>query len=421
MTAVLEPDAAQRGVLQAMLHGSVAFADPQGLDAHIRSAANEFAVVIGPSVPSDAAADLAQWARVHRPDLGVILLRHEVDSNALALALRSGMREVVAARDLAGITTAVQRARSVANAIGQTLMDEVQAAAESARAEVVAEAAHAAAVAQAEAEAPRGRVVTVFSTKGGVGKSLVATNVGVALANSGRSVCVVDLDVNSGDVAIMLQLTPTRTINDVVAFNGVIDAEGITSILTRHSENLSVVAAPVRLDTPNQASIDDIGKLLDVLRRMVDFVVIDTSGIFDDHALCALDRSDLIVLVGTLDIPSLKALKLATSTLEVLNFPKSTWRFVLNRADGKVGLAVDEFEKTLGLKADSSLVSSREVLAAVNRGEALVSAYPNHPNSKALVAFASSVAEAIGAPAVAEEGAHSTRRATGSRLRLRRA
>ena len=101
MTAVLEPDASQRGVLQAMLHGSVAFADPAGLDSHIRTATNEFAVVIGPSVPSDSAADLAQWARVHRPDLGVILLRHEVDSNALALALRSGMREVVAARDLA--------------------------------------------------------------------------------------------------------------------------------------------------------------------------------------------------------------------------------------------------------------------------------------------------------------------------------
>ena len=101
---------------------------------------------------------------------------------------------------------------------------------------------------------------------------------------------------------------------------------------------------------------------------MVDFVVVDTSGTFDDLALCALDRSDGIVLVGTLDIPSLKALKLATSTLEVLNFPKSTWRFVLNRADGKVGLTVDEYEKTLGLKADSSLVSSREVLAAVNRG-----------------------------------------------------
>jgi pilus assembly protein CpaE len=219
----------------------------------------------------------------------------------------------------------------------------------------------------------------------------------------------------------LLQLTPNRTINDLATFSGVIDAEGIESILTRHSDNLSVVAAPVRLDSPDQASVEDIGKLLDALRRMVDFVVVDTSGVFDDHALCALDRSDLIVLVGTLDIPSLKALKLATSTLEVLNFPKSTWRFVLNRADSKVGLTVDEFEKTLGLKADSSLVSSREVLAAVNRGEALVNAYPNHPNSKALVAFSDSVASAVAGPGDTDEGTPSGRKSSGSRLRLRRA
>lgn len=421
MTAVLEPDPAQRSVLQAMLHGSAAFADLESLDKHIRSTTNEFAVVIGPSVPAEAAAELAQWARVHRPDLGVILLRYDVDSASLALALRSGMREVVAARDLAGITTAVQRARSVANAIGQTLENEAQAAVSSARAQVAAEAAAAAAAAQARAEAPRGKIITVFSTKGGVGKSLVATNVGVSLASIGHSICLVDLDVSSGDVAIMLQLTPHRTINDLVSFNGVIEAEGISSILTRHSDNLSIVAAPVRLDSPDQATPEDIGKLLDALRGMVDFVVVDTSGTFDDFALCALDRSDSIVLVGTLDIPSLKALKLATSTLEVLNFAKNTWRFVLNRADSKVGLTSDEFEKTLGLKADCSLVSSREVLAAVNRGEALVSAYPNHPNSKALVAFSRAVADSIADPEGTGDGAQPTRKPGGSRLRLRRA
>ena len=86
MTAVLEPDAAQRSVLQAMLHGSAAFADLEALDAHIHATANEFAVVIGPSVSSDAAAELAQWARVHRPNLGVILLRHDVDSEGAAKA-----------------------------------------------------------------------------------------------------------------------------------------------------------------------------------------------------------------------------------------------------------------------------------------------------------------------------------------------
>lgn len=414
MTAVIEPDAGQRSILQAMLHGSRAFATMAELDAHVRADPNERAVVIGPSISEVDAADLAQWARVHRPDLGVILLRHEVDSGALALALRSGMREVVAAKDLAGITTAVQRARSVANAIGQTLLDEAQAAAEAAKARLEAEAA----AARAEAEAPKGKIYTVFSTKGGVGKTTVATNLAVAMADAGTRVCLVDLDVHSGDVAIMLQLNPSRTLSDLVAFNGMIDDGAVEAILTPYSDNLSVVAAPIRLDTPDQATADDIGKLLDQLKRHFDVTVVDTSGIFDDQALAALDRSEAIILVGTLDIPALKGLKLATSTLDLLNFGRDTWRFVLNRADGKVGLTADEFESTLGLKADATLTSSREVLASVNRGEPFVRAHSAHPNSKELVSFARALTPVAGAAADARTAGG--RKAGGTRLRLRR-
>lgn len=411
MTAIIEPDAGQLRILQAMLHGSSAFRDMADLSGHLQMHSDEFAIVIGPSISAEDAAAFAQRARIARPDLGVILLRHTVDSEALAVALRSGMREVVDAKDLAGITTAVQRARSVANAIGETMSNEAMAAAEAAKARLEAEAA----AARAASEAPRGRILTVFSTKGGVGKSLVATNLAVSLADAGTNVCLVDLDVNSGDVAIMLQLNPTRTLSDLVAFNGVIDEGAVEAILTKYSDRLSVVAAPLRLDTPDQATADDIGKLLDGLKRTFDVVVVDTSGVFDDQALAALDRSDKIVLVGTLDIPALKGLKLATSTLDLLNYPRDSWKFVLNRADAKVGLTPDEYESTLGMKADATLISSREVLAAVNRGEPLVRAHPNHPNTKALQTLARSLA----LPAD-QARTSSSRKASGSRLRLRK-
>ncbi len=392
--------------MNAMLHGSTATTSMAELKAHLEASPHEFAVVLGPSVAVDDAMDFAQNARITRPDLGVILLRHGVDSETLTVALRSGMREVVEARDLAGLTTAVHRARSVAKEISQTLEDEAKAAADAA----MAQAAAAQAAAQAAADAPQGKVITVFSTKGGVGKSLVATNLGVALSDAGHRVCLVDLDVNSGDVAIMLQLNPTRTINDLVAFNGQIDEDSLATILTTASDRLSLMAAPVRLDSPDHAAATDVGLMIETLKGMFDFIVVDTSGVFDDHALTALDRTDAIVLVGTLDIPALKALKLATGTLDLLNFGRDKWKFVLNRADGKVGLTVGEFESTLGLKADATLVSSREVLAAVNRGEALVKAYPNHPNSKAIVDFAKTFATADtdvgqeGLPTSPEEG-----------------
>ncbi|WP_457185373.1 AAA family ATPase [Nocardioides sp. P5_E3] len=392
----------------------------EALSEHISATPHEFAVVIGPSVPVDDAAVFAQWARVHKPDLGVILLRETVDAHALSTALRSGMREVVESRDLAGLTTAVSRARAVSTAISQTMEDENQAAAQAAASAALSEAHARAEAAREEAERPTGQLITVFSTKGGVGKSLMAANIAVSLADQENSVCIVDLDVNNGDIAIMLQLTPMRTLNDLAAFHGEIDVDAVETLVTPYSKTLAVVAAPVHLDAPDQATNDDIGKLLDLLVRLYDYVVVDTSGVFDDHALTALDRTDTLVLVGTLDIPALKGLKLATQTLDLLNFPREKWRFVLNRADAKVGLSANEYESTLGLKADCTLVSSREVLTAVNRGEPLVRAYASHPNSKAIKGFASSIAGAARA-AQAEPDADDKSRSSASRFRLRKA
>ncbi|MGN0063995.1 MAG: CpaE family protein [Nocardioides sp.] len=419
MTVILEPNQVHLALAQATLHGSVAVSSLEELGDHLRDTPHEFAVVIGPSVDLAEATSFAQWVRVQRPELGVIMMRHEVDSSVLSGALRSGMREVVEARDLAGLTTAVQRARSVATAIAQTMEDELQAATTAAVAGVEAASAAAfAAAAQASVapETPKGTTLTVFSTKGGVGKTVVATNLAVALADLGKKVCLVDLDVNNGDVAIMLQLSPTRNVNDLVAFNGQIDDHAVTSLVTAFSSNLSVLAAPVHIDTPDQATSEDIGKFLDTAATLYDYVVVDTSGVFDDHSLAALDRSDRILLVGTLDIPALKGLKLAVSTLDLLNFPRDTWDLVLNRADGKVGLSIEEYQNTLDLKADIRLESSRDVLTAVNRGEALVRAFPNHPNSKALLSYAGTLAGATVAHDVPEQAPAGR----GSRLRLRR-
>lgn len=420
MTAIVEPDRARLSILQAMLHGSVAQESMAELSEHISQHPHEFAVVIGPSVPVDDAAVFAQWARVHKPDLGVILLRETVDAHALSTALRSGMREVVQSRDLAGLTTAVSRARTVSTAIAQTLEDETQAAAQAAADAALSEARARAEAAREEAERPTGQTITVFSTKGGVGKSLMAANIAVSLADQDHSVCVVDLDVNNGDIAIMLQLTPMRTLNDLAVFRGEIDVDAVETLVTPYSKTLGVVAAPVHLDSPDHASNEDIGTLLDLLAKMYEFVVVDTSGVFDDHALTALDRTDTLVLVGTLDIPALKGLKLATQTLDLLSFPREKWRFVLNRADAKVGLSAEEYESTLGVKADCKLESSREVLTAVNRGEPLVRAYSSHPNSKAIKAFANSIA-GMSRAAQIEPAADLKAHSSASRFRLRKA
>ena len=373
MTALLEQDPVLAEVLATTLGEPVTvLRSMEALEAHLRADPAEYAAVLGPSTSHEAAAAFAGRSRIARPALGVILVRAAVDHKVLADALRSGMSEVVETGDATGLREAARRAAEVGSAMseGQT---------------------------RSEDPGRRGSLVTVFSTKGGVGKSLVATNVAVALADDGKRVCIVDLDVHCGDVAIMLQLTPMHSLADLARLSGSIDVSGVESLLTEHSERLHVLAAPVQLGSPVPA--EPIGSLLAILKELFDVVVVDTSGVFDDYVLPALDHSDAVVLVGTLDIPSLKSLKLAVGTLDLLNLPRSKWRLVLNRADAKVGLSSGEFEETLGLKADISLPSSRDVLGAVNRGEAIVRANRGHQVSKALTTLAASLVETATVPA----------------------
>lgn len=377
MTILVEQDPTLVDLLRAAVSEGVSvLAGVDQVEDHLRRHRGEHVVVLGPSVSDADAAAFAEQNRVLRPSLGVILVRPAVDSTVLADALRSGMSQVVETRDGIGLQDAVRRAQELALAMDEGRRQHVEPSA-------------------------KGSLVTVFSTKGGVGKSLVATNVGAALADQGHRVCVVDLDVHGGDVAIMLQLTPQHTLADLARMHGALDAAGVESLLTQHSERLFVLAAPVQLGSSVPA--ESIGSVLAILKGLFDVVVVDTSGAFDDYGLHAFDHSELLVLVGTLDIPALKSLKLAVGTLDLLNFPRDRWRLLLNRADAKVGLSIQEFEDTLGLKVTASVPSNRDVLAAVNRGEPIVLAKSSHEVSKVLSSFATGLARDVSAnPEVAE-------------------
>ncbi len=260
-----------------------------------------------------------------------------------------------------------------------------------------------------------GGLVTVFSAKGGVGKTLMATNLGVALADLGHRVCIVDLDIDGGDVAVMLSLAPQHTLADLRRFSGDLDPSAVESLLTRHSDRVMVLAAPVHLGEKVDAT--SMGRVLEILKGMFDVVVVDTSGEFDDHALQAFDNSDLLVLVGTVDIPSLKNLKLAVGTLDLLNYPRDLWRLAFNRADPRIGLSVEAIEKTLGVRSAVIIPSSRKVLVAVNRGEPIVRANARHPVSRTITAFATSVSRDVSLPGRATKPRHGRSPRRAARLR----
>jgi pilus assembly protein CpaE len=323
---------------------------------------DEYAIVIGPTVDLEAAAALADTLRVTRPTVSVILIRRRVDTSVLAEALRSGMREVVDERDLTGLGSAVGRAEQV-----------WQALTGSSEKPVVGD---------------RGKVITVFSPKGGVGKTTIAVNLAVGLSQNGaHRVCLVDLDLAFGDVAIALQLFPAHTIADAVPLFESLDVQAVMSLLTPHSPGLTTLVAPIEPGTAESIPATLVAKLLDLLKQQFDFVVVDTPPAFDDHVLAAFDQSDVVALLATLDIPALKNLKLTLETLDLLNYPRDRWRIVLNRADSKVGLALGEVEKTLKAPISAQIPSSRDVPASINRGVPIVLDDPKHPVSQAIKLF----------------------------------
>lgn len=369
MTTIVESDPLVADRIRQAVAGSVSVLATTGeLAQHLERDPLEHVVVLGPSVPVDRAVGVAEHHRIVRPALGIVLVRPAVDGAVLATAMRAGVREVVASEDLTGLGHAVRRVQTVARAMVTTGEQTPGAGA-------------------------AGAVVTVFSTKGGVGKSLLATNLGAALADLGHRVCIVDLDIEGGDVAVMLSLTPQHTLADLSRITGDLDASAVESLLTKHSDRLTVLAAPVHLGAA--VASGSVGTVLEILKGMFDVVVVDTAAAFDDHALQALDHSDLLVLVGTLDVPSVKNLMLAVGTLDLLNFPRDLWRLIVNRTDSKIGLSVEEVEKTLGVSSAATLPSSRDILTAVNRGEPVVRLNPGHEVSRTLMSFAAAVSRDV--------------------------
>jgi pilus assembly protein CpaE len=334
----------------------------EALRHHLEAHPDEYAVVLGPSVNLAAAVSLSDTLRVTRPALSVILVRQRVDTTVLADALRSGMREVVEERDLTGLSQAVRRGHALYQAL------------------TAAQAGH--------DDSGDGRLITVFSAKGGVGKTTVSTNVAVALSLLGHKVCLVDLDLGSGDVAITLQLFAANTIIDALSVSGELGPEELTPLLTKYSDNMWTLLAPNAPELNASIGRHMIGHVLVALKQSFDYVVVDTPPAFDDHVLQAFDESDLLLLLLTLDIPALKNLKVTLETLSLLNFPREKYRIVLNRADSKVGLTPGEVEKTLKSTISASIPSTHEVPASVNRGQPIVASQPRHPVSQIFMAIA---------------------------------
>jgi pilus assembly protein CpaE len=321
-------------------------------------------IIIGPNIKIDSARSIATHFRLERPDIGVILIRKRIEVGVLTEALRAGIREVVSSDDAGALVAASKRSLGISDQIAENSMLQGSGS-------------------------TQGKVLMVFSAKGGCGKTTTAINLAFALSQEQNlKVALLDFDLQFGDIAIALQIDPKKTISDAISMQGNIDELGIQSLMINHSKNLDVLLAPTNPTDVEFITGKLVENLISRLKLTYDYIVVDSPPAFTEAILQVFDMADRCFLLTTLDMPALKNLKIVNSTLEALNVPKSKLEYVLNRSDMKTGLSLAEVEEALGEKFSVQIPSSVDVSSSTNRGVPIVVENPRHPVSKAFLSLA---------------------------------
>lgn len=364
--AVVDGDQAIRSRL-AMQLGQGATPFPSVNDLAPRLSGQPVVVVLGPSYAGAAELGSVEQLLTARREVGAIMATNELTTDLLQRALRAGIKDVL---QLPVESTAL--AETVAR-VANTLAVSAPVSTPTAGGAV-------------EADGELGRVITVFSTKGGAGKSVIATNLAVVLAQrSPKPVVLIDADLQFGDIAVMLKLSPQHTIVDAVSALDRLDAQLLQSLLIEHPPSkLLVLPAPLEPAFADQIGAAEMVRIVEILRTFCSFVVVDTPAYFNDVVLGLIEVSDDVLLVAGMDIPNIKNVKIGLQTLRLLNTPMEKLRLILNRANSKVKLDVGEVERTLGVQAEALIPSDVVVPQAVNKGEAVVLNAPKSGVSKSL-------------------------------------
>jgi len=237
-----------------------------------------------------------------------------------------------------------------------------------------------------------GRIVTVFSTKGGVGKTTIATNLAAELSKkANRSVVLVDLDLQFGDIAIMLDTVPVRTIADI-AREEEVDSEIVEACLFTHDTGIRVLPSPLR---PEQAEIvtgRHVEAILSLLAESFDFIVIDLPQGLGDVSLTAMDAADVVCLITSLELPAIKNASICLEIMDALGYDNDKVKLVVNRPSRESSLDISEVEKTLKRTVNISIPNEgRLVTDSVNTGVPFALSNPNAKISLAVKDLARAV------------------------------
>ena len=194
----------------------------------------------------------------------------------------------------------------------------------------------------------KSKVITLFSTKGGVGKTTIASNLAVSIVRTTKkNVALVDLDLQFGDIAITLNVSVKNSISDLIKEFGQLDAELMEEYLVTHFSGVKVLTAPIKPEYAEYITGNHVEKIIKTLQETYHYIIIDTSANFHETVLTSLDMSDRILLISTLDLPTIKNVKAGIDVMETLRYPPDKISIVLNKASEQYGIKYSDFEKTL--------------------------------------------------------------------------
>jgi pilus assembly protein CpaE len=229
------------------------------------------------------------------------------------------------------------------------------------------------------------QVVSVFSTKGGVGKSTIAVNLAVAIAqNAKKKVALVDLDLQFGDVAVMLNVLPRRTISELIQNFDNLDGEGLEQFLVAHDSGVKILPAPNRPEYAELVEAHHVEKIIKILKKTYDYIIVDSPPFFHDTNMAALDMSHQILLIAALDLSTIKNSKLSLETFETLHQKVKT-KMVINRSTEENGIKAADLEHSLSFLSACQIPSDgRMVVGAINKGIPFVTSDPDAKLSKSI-------------------------------------
>jgi pilus assembly protein CpaE len=322
-------------------------------------------LVVACAEQPEAALALVQWWAAQRPERPVVVLCYASPNGFVGRAFSAGADDLMV----------VQPSSEVSAKTSQELIFALQKAL-------------ARKSGPSENGSDLGKMIGVLGPKGGIGKTVTCCNLGISLVEMGKRVVLVDLDLQFGDVALSLGLTPQYTMYDLASAGGSLDSGKVETYLATHSSGLRVLMAPTR---PDQAAVIKIPFLSDVfavLRSTYDYVIVDTPPGFTPEVIASIDASSQICLVGMLDALSLKNTKLALETLDLMGYQAQRIRLVLNRADSSVGITHNDVLSILGQTPDVLIPSDREIARSVNAGTPIVLSHKRSDAAKAFHALA---------------------------------